>query len=60
MCALIAIGALMAVWVTVMLYMERQHAKKHQDVIDALEGASTDGIDHERVVGGSKGVDSKV
>ncbi|KAK7747575.1 hypothetical protein SLS62_009074 [Diatrype stigma] len=60
MWALVAIGALMAVWVTVMLYMERQHAKKHQDIIDALEGASTDGMDHERVVGGSKGVDSKI
>lgn len=49
----------MAVWVTVMLYMERQHEKKHTNVIDSVESASSDGMDHERV-GSSKGVDNKV
>lgn len=59
MYALVVVGALMAVWVTVMLYMERQHEKKHTNVIDSVESASSDGMDHERV-GSSKGVDNKV
>lgn len=60
MIAMVVIGALMAVWVTVMLFMERHHAKKHQDVIDAIDSVSAKGVDHERVIGSSKGLDNKV
>ncbi|KAI1206324.1 retrograde regulation protein 2 [Annulohypoxylon truncatum] len=39
MCALIGVGAAMGIWVTVMLYLERHHAKKHTDIIDAVDAA---------------------
>lgn len=59
MYALVVVGLVMAIWVTVMLWMERQYEKKHTNVIDGLESASSDGMDHERVRS-IKGVDNKV
>ncbi len=47
MYALVVVGAAMAIWVTVMLWMERQHEKKQSHIIDATDAASTIGTTHE-------------
>ncbi|KAI2601889.1 retrograde regulation protein 2 [Hypoxylon sp. NC1633] len=60
MYALIAVGIAMAIWVTVMLYMENHFSKDQVDVLDATESGSSDGTTHEVVIGGNKGLDSKV
>ncbi|XDG02537.1 hypothetical protein ABKA04_002152 [Annulohypoxylon sp. FPYF3050] len=59
MYALIGIGVAMAIWVTVMLYLEQHHAKKHTDVIDAIESADA-GSGDEAVDGAKKVLDSQV
>ncbi|KAI1447060.1 retrograde regulation protein 2 [Annulohypoxylon stygium] len=59
MYALIGIGVVMAIWVTVMLYLEQHHAKKHTDVIDAIESADA-GSGDEAADGAKKVLDSHV
>lgn len=60
MYALIGVGAMMGIWVSVMRYFEIKTAAKHLDVIDAAEAeGSVDGITHESVLH-NKGLDSKV
>ncbi|KAI1389944.1 retrograde regulation protein 2 [Hypoxylon trugodes] len=62
MYGLIGIGAVMGIWVTVMLYMERHHAKRQLDmnIIDAAETANSDITSQRSATGGNKPVDSKV
>ncbi|KAI1637004.1 retrograde regulation protein 2 [Biscogniauxia mediterranea] len=60
MYAMIGIGSGMAIWVTVMLYMERHKAKKTPQVIDGVNNMSSDDIGRESIIGGLKDVDNKV
>ena len=60
MTALVVIGSAMAIWVTAMLYMERRHARRHVDTIDAADTASNDEATEERVMGIGKISSSKL
>ena len=51
----------MAIWVTAMLYMERQHAKRRVHTLEAVDTVSDcDGAADERVIEGGKEPDGKV
>ncbi|KAI6090654.1 retrograde regulation protein 2 [Hypoxylon rubiginosum] len=60
MYGLIGVGVAMSIWVSAMLYMERSHAKKHRDIIEAAEASSSNGTTHDVITAGDKGLDSKV
>ena len=61
MAALVGIGGAMAIWVTAMLYMERQHAKRRVHTLEAVDTVSDcDGAADERVIEGGKEPDGKV
>lgn len=57
---MIGIGTMMAIWTTVMLWMDRRIGTKGAEVLEAAETASIDGVEGICVPQKVKGLDSDV